>query len=69
MEEGWIKVYSTDKAYQADIALEVLEENDIVGVILNKKDSSNITFTGVTELYVNQTDALKAKEIIKTSGL
>ena len=68
MEDGWTKVYSTDKPYQADIMLEVLEENDIVGVVLNKKDSSCISF-GMTELYVNKDDAEKAKEIIKTSEL
>ena len=68
MEEGWTKVYSTDKPYQADIVLEVLEENDIVGVVLNKKDSS-YTFFGFTEVYVNKDDAEKAKEIIKTSDL
>ena len=68
MEEGWVKVYSTDKPYQADIVLEVLEENNVVGVVLNKKDSS-YTFFGLAELYVNKTDADKAKEIIKTSGL
>jgi hypothetical protein len=68
MEEGWVKVYSTDKPYQADIVLEVLEENDVIGVVLNKKDST-YTFFGLTEVYVTKTDAEKAKEIIKTSEL
>jgi hypothetical protein len=68
MEQDWVKVYSTDKPYQADIVLEVLEENSVIGVVLNKKDST-YTFFGLTEVYVNKTDAEKAKEIIKTSEL
>jgi len=68
MEEGWTKVYTTDKPYQADMLVELLNENDIVGVPVNKKDSSYIAF-GEDEVYVKDEDVEKAKIIINASGL
>jgi len=67
MEAGWTKVYITDKPYQADMVIELLEENNITGVSLNKKDSS-LSF-GNDEVYVKDEDEEKAKIIINASGL
>ena len=67
MEAGWTKVYITDKPYQADMVVELLEENNITGVSLNKKDSS-LSF-GNDEVYVKDEDEEKAKIIINASGL
>lgn len=67
MEEGWIKVYKTDKKYQADIIIELLDENGIRGVILDKKDSSYMF--GNVEIYVAQEFEEKALTIIKSSNL
>jgi hypothetical protein len=68
MEENWTLVYSTNKPYQADIIIELLDENGIVGVTINKEDSSYLTF-GFVEVYVNDNDAERALSIIKSSEL
>ncbi len=60
-----MKIYSSDKPYQAELARQVLEENGIQAVVINKKDSSYLMF-GETELYVSQDDVIKAKQLIKT---
>jgi hypothetical protein len=67
MEAGWTKIYVTDQPYQADMLIELLEENNIVGVSVNKKDSS--FFVGNDEVYVKDEDVEKAKIIINESGL
>jgi hypothetical protein len=68
MEEGWKKVYSTDKPYQAKIVIELLDENGIAGVEINKKDSSYLAF-GNAEVFVKEEDFENAKEIINQSKL
>ncbi|MCD6202168.1 MAG: DUF2007 domain-containing protein [Bacteroidales bacterium] len=65
MEKNWIKIFSTDQPYQAELARQVLEENGIQAVVMNKKDSSYLMF-GETELYVSQDEVIKAKQLIKT---
>jgi hypothetical protein len=68
MEEGWKKIYSTDKPYQAEMAVELLDENGIIGIVINKKDSSYLAF-GNVEVFVKEEDSDKAKEIINQSKL
>ena len=68
MEEGWKKIYSTDKPYQAEMAVELLDENGIIGVAFNKKDSTYLAF-GNVEVFVKEADSDKAKEIINQSKL
>jgi len=65
MEKDWIKLFSTDRPYQAELARQILEENGIQAVVINKKDSSYLMF-GETEVYVNQDEVIKAKQLIKT---
>ena len=65
MEKNWRKIFSTDQPYQAELARQVLEENGIQAVVMNKKDSSYLMF-GETELYVSQDEVIKAKQLIKT---
>ncbi len=68
MEEDWQMIFSTDKPYQADIILELLDENGIKGVIMNKKDSSYSSF-GATEVYVKKDDEEKSIKIVKSANL
>jgi type III secretory pathway lipoprotein EscJ len=68
MEQGWVKVYKTDKDYQADIVVELLDENGIKAVKMNKRDSSYLAF-GNIEVYVEDEYAEKALQIIKESAL
>ena len=65
MEKDWVKLFSTDRPYQAELARQILEENGIQAVVVNKKDSSYLMF-GETEVYVNQDEVIKAKQLIKT---
>ncbi|BDX38038.1 hypothetical protein CYCD_13930 [Tenuifilaceae bacterium CYCD] len=63
MDENWIVVYSTSKPWQAEIAKQVLEENGIAAVVINKQDSSYLF--GEAEVYVDICNVEKAKELIK----
>ncbi len=64
MEKDWEIAKVFIKLYLAEIAKEVLADNNIESVIINKKDSSYQSF-GDIELYVNKNNIEKAKELIK----
>jgi len=64
MEDNWVSVYSTDKPWQAEIAKQVLTENGIEAVVMNKQDSSYHVF-GEAEVYVSSGDVEKSKELLK----
>lgn len=64
MEDNWQSIYSTDKPWQAEIAKQVLFDNGIEAVVINKRDSSYLAF-GEVEVYVSQEDAEKSKELLK----
>ena len=64
MEKDWVKVKAFDKVYLAEIAKEVLYDNDIQSVIMNKQDGSYLTF-GDIEIYVAKENAVKAIEYLK----
>jgi hypothetical protein len=61
-KEQWEKVYSTNAEYQAEILKALLEEENIVSIVVNKQDSSYLSF-GEVEVYVKSEDILKAKQI------
>lgn len=64
MEKDWKRVFLSGEIYQAEIAKELLNNNDIDAVILNQRDSSLTSF-GNVEVYVNEKDEDKAIEILK----
>lgn len=64
MEKDWKQVFLTGELYLAEIAKDVLENNGIEAVILNKKDTSYASF-GDIEVYVNEKDEVQALEILK----
>lgn len=61
--ENWVSVYSTDKVYLAEIAKELLFENGIHAVVINKKDSTY--HFGVIELHVKQEYVVRGKHILR----
>jgi len=63
MEKNWVCIYNTSTIYLAEIAKDLLYEEEINAVILNKKDS-NYQF-GILEIYVERNNAIKAKHILK----
>lgn len=67
MEETWVNIFSTPKAYLAEIAKDVLYEEGIAAVIINKQDSTYLF--GEVELYVERDDAILAKYILEKAQI
>lgn len=61
MEKNWIKIFSSSNYYQAEIVKQMLIENEIDTVLLNKQDSPHRTF-GQIEVYIHQKDFSNAIE-------
>ena len=59
-----IKVLSTDNPNKAAIVKQMLEENNIKVVLLNKQDSSYLMF-GLVELYVNEDQLEETENLLK----
>jgi len=68
MDNNWVKIFTADIEYKAEIARAILGEKEIMSVILNKKDSAYNTF-GSVELYVQPEQVEAATSILKTSDL
>ncbi len=64
MEKGWKMVYFTGHEYKASIAKELLENEGIKVVLLNQHDTAYQSF-GEFSLYVAESDAAKAVELLK----
>ena len=64
MEKDWLLIFETDQMYQAEIAKQVLSENDIDSIIINKKDSSYLSF-GNVEVYVFEENYENALVLLK----
>jgi hypothetical protein len=64
MEKDWILIFSTDQSYLAEIAKQILYDNDIESIIINKKDSIYQSF-GELELYVYKNNSEIALDLIK----
>ena len=58
-----IKIFSTENPNTAEITKQMLEENDINVVLLNKQDSSYLMF-GAIDIYVNEKQVEKAKNLL-----
>lgn len=63
MTSNWVKVYTTDDQYKAEILKQGLIAADISAVVMNKQDSSYKSF-GLLTVFVNATDYDKAIEYI-----
>jgi hypothetical protein len=59
-----IKILSTDNPNKAAIIKQMLEENNIKVVLLNKQDSSYLMF-GLVELYVQEKQVDKSENLLK----
>lgn len=58
----WVKIYSFDTQYQAELTKGLLEQNEVKSVVINAKDS--LFLIGEYELYVQQNDEKKAVAIV-----
>lgn len=63
MDENWQEVFSTSHVWQAEMAKQILEENEITAVVINRKDSSYLF--GEVAVYAEIKNAEKAKELLK----
>lgn len=62
MEKGWAKIWASSDEIRSEIAKQVLEDNDIEAIIINKKDS--FYMFGDIEIYVSQDNILRAKQLL-----
>ena len=63
MEKDWVNVFSTTMEHISEIAKDVLEDNNIECILINKKDS--MYHFGEIEVYVKNNNAVKAKYLLK----
>lgn len=63
MEPGWTLVYSTDNDFRAQMLEQLLNDNDIPVVLINKKDSAYVIL-GEIEVYVPSEFAVKAIHLL-----
>ncbi|NOZ47830.1 MAG: DUF2007 domain-containing protein [Chlorobi bacterium] len=68
MEKGWVVIFSTNQIYKSEILKDVLENNNIDCVVLNKRDSSYLNF-GNIEILVRKEDIIPAKHLINKADL
>jgi len=59
-----VKLLSTDNPHKAEITKQMLEENNINVVLLNKQDSSYLMF-GNIDLYVDEEQLTQATNLLK----
>ena len=59
-----VKLLSTNNPNKAEITKQMLEENNINVVLLNKQDSSYLMF-GSIELYVHENQFKQASDLLK----
>jgi hypothetical protein len=64
MEKDWVCVYRTEQGFQAEIAKEILENEEIDCVVLNEHDSV-IPSIGELEVWVHQDFEVTATELLK----
>ena len=64
MDTDWTLVYTTTKAYMAELAKQMFLNQKIEAVVLNKRDSSYNSF-GELEVYVKNNDKETAFVLIK----
>lgn len=64
MEKDWVTVYHTGQNFQAEIAREILENENINCVVINENDST-FPSIGEIEVMVHQDFEARAKELLK----
>ena len=63
MENNWVKIYTSPNFYRAEIIKQMLNENDVDAVLINKQDSSYNAF-GNVEVWIHQENFSNAIELI-----
>tara|TARA_B100000609_G_C17137318_1_gene393533 strand:+ start:63 stop:269 length:207 start_codon:yes stop_codon:yes gene_type:complete len=63
LNNNWVKVLSSEDLFKIEIISQMLKNNKIDAVIINKKDSSYNLF-GFSSLYVRREHVEKSMELI-----
>tara|TARA_B110000014_G_C19732155_1_gene382298 strand:+ start:387 stop:596 length:210 start_codon:yes stop_codon:yes gene_type:complete len=63
MKKNWIKIFSSNNPIKIEIIKQMLEENNLSPVILNRQDSSYNMF-GTINLYVTEKEQIIALRLI-----
>ena len=63
MKKNWINIFTSSNPIEVEIIKQMLEENNINAVVLNKQDSSYNMF-GTIDLFVNETEQETALQLI-----
>ena len=63
MEKNWINIFSSANPIEVEIVKQMLDENNITAVMLNKQDSSYNMF-GSIDLYVKEENKSIALQLI-----
>jgi hypothetical protein len=66
MASDFNKIYQTGNPFEAEITIQMLEENGIKAVSMNKRDSSYHAF-GVIEIYCPANDVVTALHLINNN--
>ena len=64
MQKDWIVIYRTGELHQAEMVKQIIQQNGIDAVIMNKKDSSYIIF-GDIEVLVKPENETAALQLLK----
>jgi len=64
MEKDWVCVFRTEQGFHAEIAKEILENEEIDCVLIDEHDSAFPTI-GELEIWVHQDFVEKATELLK----
>ena len=63
MEKNWINIFSSANPIEVEIVKQMLDENNITAVTLNKQDSS-YNLLGTIDLYVKEKNKSIALQLI-----
>lgn len=63
MEKNWVKIFTSPNFYRAEIVKQMLNENDVDAVLINKQDSSYNAF-GNVEVWIHEENFSNAIELI-----
>jgi len=66
VKRNWINIFSSANPIEVEIVKQMLEENNINAVALNKQDSSYQMF-GIIELFVTEDQLEIANNLLKKS--
>lgn len=64
MNSNWVNILSSENVFKIEIITQMLKNNKIDAVIINKKDSSYNMF-GCISLYVRNEDVEKSVKLIQ----